>query len=120
MPAGASASDRPAESSTALSRLRRHAGSFGAAPEDAQVREQVAQGLRRHGLHQVTVEAGGLRTAYVLILTVARQGHKDDPFPTGTIPDACGDLVAVDPREADVQEDQVIGVLGDGLDRREA
>ena len=69
--------------------------------------DQSPNYLRVHRLDEVVVEPGLPRSAPVLFLAPAGQRHDQRPRELGPLPQASGHLVAVHPRQADVQQDDV-------------
>ena len=67
------------------------------------LREQLQQRDRVDRLHQVHVEAGLLRLAAIFFLAPAGDGDEDCRLAVGKLADAAGDVVAAEPRQADVQ-----------------
>ncbi len=82
---------------------------------------QLAQQLQElvviHWLDEVTVKAGFLRAPAIVFLPPACQRDNDDVFAPRLLADVAADLVAVKPRQADVQQDNVRALLLDHLDR---
>ena len=68
----------------------------------------------------MVVEPGASRACQVLLLAVSREGDQHRPGRSELVSEPFGNLVAVDPREANVQEDHVKRIGGGRLDRCEA
>ena len=91
-----------------------------AVPQNIQVSEEFLQRVGSHRLHQVAVEASELRTAQVLFLPVPRQGDEDETLTPGALPYLPGDLVTAHTGETNIEQDHVISVGVEGLDRCKA
>src|SRR5579871_1201074 len=70
-----------------------------------QRRDRLEDRADRHRLHEMRVEAGDGGPA--LVLALAPSGHRDDAraMTSRARADRCGDLIAIEPGQADVEED---------------
>src|SRR5262245_60106857 len=83
-------------------------------------RDRLAEPLGRRGtaqespdqaevdrLHQMRVESRLPGAAPVVLLTPSGHRHEQDGLPPRRLPDLARDVIAVEPRQADVQQDDV-------------
>src|SRR5262245_59494021 len=82
-------------------------------PRLAEGAEQFIEPSGVHRLDEMVVEARILGPPPVALLPVAGHGDEAHPLQPLLLPQAAGDLVAVHPRQADVQQHHV-GLLGQG------
>src|SRR5262249_21606560 len=71
------------------------------------LRQQPLQGTRLDRLDEVLVEAGFLRAAAVVLLAPPRHGDDEGAPAPGLLPDAAAGVVAVELRQADVEQHHV-------------
>src|ERR1700730_18728568 len=97
----------PAARFACSDRTKAEAGSFGTGIDGTQRLKKRLHGLRRDRFCQVMVEAGFERAAPVLLLTPTGYRNEDDAATPRRRPDLRGQLVSIEIRKSDVQQQRM-------------